>query len=564
GKLEEAERLLSRSLAIRSFASPGSVWEAESLHALGRLTRDAGRTADALGFFRRALDALDAQRAGLGSSDQVRSRLSSSYRDLYDEAIELFVTAGKSDEALEALERSRARSFLDLLARRDLTFASDVPEALRKERQRLQKEEQDLEEERSELDPKDAAAVEAAAVKATRLREESGRLSRRIARGSPRYAALTEPKTLDAEGMRRLLPSGTLWLSYHVTPGGARVFAVTRDAIAVATLPLSGKDLAREVEVFRSLILRGAEESGDDDALAKQARRLTDALLSPVAEPLARAERILVSPDGALRALPFAALSSPDGRARYAVERWPITYAVSATVYGELVARSRRGTAGGRTVAFGGPAYEASPKARPGSGALALYRAGLPPLPNAAEEAESIADLFRPNGVAYVGQEATEERVKAIGRNVRFVHLACHAVQDPRFPIDSGLALAAPREKSRENGLLQVWEVFESVRLDADLVTLSACGSGLGADAGSEGLFGMVRAFQYAGARSVAGALWNVPDRSIGRLMRRFYRGLAAGAPRDEALRAAQLDLLSHDATRAPYYWASLALFGSR
>jgi len=154
--------------------------------------------------------------------------------------------------------------------------------------------------------------------------------------------------------------------------------------------------------------------------------------------------------------------------------------------------------------------------------------------------------------------------VKAIGRNARFVHLACHAVQDSRFPLDAGLALAAPREKSRENGLLQVWEVFESVRLDADLVTLSACGSGLGADAGSEGLFGLVRAFQYAGARSVAGALWNVPDRSIGRLVRRFYRGLAAGAPRDEALRAAQLDLLSDDATKAPYYWASLALFGSR
>src|SRR5258707_9276057 len=85
----------------------------------------------------------------------------------------------------------------------------------------------------------------------------------------------------------------------------------------------------------------------------------------------------------------------------------------------------------------------------------------------------------------------------------------------------------------RDNGLLQAWEIFEQVHIDADLVTLSACETGLGQEIGGEGLIGLTRAFQYAGARSVLASLWNVADESTADLMRRFYGHLKAGLSKD-------------------------------
>jgi CHAT domain-containing protein len=113
------------------------------------------------------------------------------------------------------------------------------------------------------------------------------------------------------------------------------------------------------------------------------------------------------------------------------------------------------------------------------------------------------------------------------------------------------------------------------VRLDADLVVLSACESALGRELSGEGLIGLTRAFQYAGARSVAASLWSVADRATAELMTRFHRHYAAGLPKDEALRAAQIELirgpialdtsngesLKMDAS-APFFWAAFELFG--
>src|SRR6185436_16010655 len=92
----------------------------------------------------------------------------------------------------------------------------------------------------------------------------------------------------------------------------------------------------------------------------------------------------------------------------------------------------------------------------------------------------------------------------------------------------------------RDNGLLQAWEVFEQVRLNADLVVLSACESALGKELGGEGLIGLTRAFQYAGARTVLASLWKISDRTTAELMVRFYKHLKDGMTKDEALRAAQ------------------------
>jgi CHAT domain-containing protein len=131
------------------------------------------------------------------------------------------------------------------------------------------------------------------------------------------------------------------------------------------------------------------------------------------------------------------------------------------------------------------------------------------------------------------------------------------------MPLNSALALTIREDpgEGQDNGLLQAWEIFERMRLDAELVTLSACDSALGREAGGEGLVGLTRAFQYAGARSVVASLWSVADRSTAELMRSFYGQLKAGKSKDEALRAAQMELMRGRFSH-PFYWAGFQLAG--
>lgn len=291
---------------------------------------------------------------------------------------------------------------------------------------------------------------------------------------------------------------------------------------------------------------------------------------------MAAADRVLISPDAALHSLPFGALVRDAGRSggppRYFVEWKPLHTVVSATVYAELKKARRQGKVTDLTLAaWGDPDYPAAtrtPQAEdirsPEIRAVLRRGYGLQPLPASRAEVQAIAKLYSKGARAYLGAEATEERAKALGQGVRYLHFAVHGLLDEQFPLNSALALAIPERpaEGQDNGLLQAWEIFEHVRIDADLVTLSACDTALGKEMGGEGLIGLTRAFQYAGARSVLASLWSVADTSTGELMTGLYGYLKSGSTKDEALRAAQLDLIRSRRFAHPFHWAAFTLTG--
>src|SRR5262249_23452164 len=224
-----------------------------------------------------------------------------------------------------------------------------------------------------------------------------------------------------------------------------------------------------------------------------------------------------------------------------------------------------------RLVAFGDPEYP-KPAGPPhetfaDSEGPSVLRRGLPlePLPATPDENPAIAGPL-PRAPGYLRKEATEECAKEVAPQADLLHFAGHGLIDERFPLDSALALTLPAavQEGRDNGLLQAWEIFEDLRLDAQLVTLSACDTALGREMGGEGILGLTRAFQFAGARSVLASLWSVADVSTAKLMERFYTYLRQGRTKDEALRAAQLDLIhAREGDLAhPYHWAGFALYG--
>jgi CHAT domain-containing protein len=232
-------------------------------------------------------------------------------------------------------------------------------------------------------------------------------------------------------------------------------------------------------------------------------------------------------------------------------------------------------------VAFGDPSL--SPRSPSGEPASDFERSALKmvtdlrPLPAARHEVDRIVALFPGRAEAFVGPRATEERVKGLPSQVRYIHFATHALLDDHSPMDSALILATPGDAQAmpENGLLQAWEVLEQLRLNTDLVVLSACDSGLGRELRGEGLLGLTRAFQHAGARNVLATLWRVGDQPTAALMVRFYRHLKEGAAKDEALRAAQLELIGGPVPvtdrsgrtvnrdlSLPHHWAAFQLHG--
>jgi CHAT domain-containing protein len=403
------------------------------------------------------------------------------------------------------------------------------------------------------------------------IRRRQAAVQEAIRTASPRLAALQYPRPLDVAGVRAVLDPGTVLLSYLVGERGSYLFVLGPADTQFAALPLAvGRDLLRgDVARLRKLLEVPATHSvGRLDA---QARRLSEALLLPAADAIRRAERLLILPDGPLHLLPFAALADPTEQSgeRHLGALRPLHIAASATVFAELK-KDRRERAAARLLAFADPDYSAmasSSQAAASPAELRSARAGgleLRPLPGARREAAAIAAAHAGASRVYLGADATEEKFKQLAGEGTLIHLACHGFADERSPLDSALALAIPErwEAGRENGLLQAWEIFEQVRIDAELVTLSACSSALGKEMSGEGVLGLTRAFQFAGARTVLASLWQVSDASTARLMEVFYRHLAAGQSKDVALQLAQRELMEDPATAHPHHWAAFLLNG--
>lgn len=568
----DGEARARQALAIVHRLAPGSGLEAESLNLLGEALASSGRRAEAVSYFTAAVDALEAQSGRLGGSDEARSSFQARFSVFYANLIELQIEGGDAPAALKTLERWRARMLLIQITERDLAFRADVPATLLRQQRALDREYEKTQGEIARLEATHGPELQALLVRLTRLRGDRSALVGRIVRASPHYASLRYPRPLDLEAARRALDPGTVWLSYFVGEKATFLFVVTPEAegdsegLQILRLPIGRRELAAEAAVFRGLILRGKGHTTVEEALLVQGQKLYDLLIAPAAPWIEGADRILISPDGPLHTLPFAALVRPGEARQFLVDWKPIHTVLSATLYAEL----RRGrpdlpAGSGALVAFADPLVRASEgsKATPDDPPLRRYRAGLPPLPGAREEVRALAALYGNDATIYTGAAATEKRLEHLPVRPRYLHLACHALLDRRFPLDSALALATPAgDDPGDNGMLQAWEILERLRLDVDLVTLSACGTGLGREAAGEGLIGLTRAFQYAGARSVLASLWAVSDRSTAALMKGFYTRLRAGVPKDVALAEAQRELLHGHEFSHPYSWAAFELNG--
>ncbi|RLF26506.1 MAG: hypothetical protein DRN14_06720, partial [Thermoplasmata archaeon] len=291
---------------------------------------------------------------------------------------------------------------------------------------------------------------------------------------------------------------------------------------------------------------------------------------------------LVIIPDGVLNLLPFELLINADTSDGSENMDWAdipflnrtltITYAQSLSTYCYLNNQSKPDSAR-LLLAIGKSDFgEISvDKSKYVSRSIRDASQTLTNLDFVRHEVKEINDLFlgsqisnEPNVVLLVDDEALESRVRNSTLNsYQYIHFATHAIVDNQNSDFSALLLSQTTDSSTEcDGFLYAFEIAD-LNFDADLVTLSACNTGLGKLLPGEGIIGFNRAFFAAGARALCLSLWPVNDESTSIFMREFYRRLLDGMPKAEALQQTKLYMIDSTEFKSPYYWAPFVLFGN-
>jgi CHAT domain-containing protein len=583
--------------------------EAQTLYRIARVERDLGNLTEARARIEAAAAIIETARAQIATQD-LRTSYFGTARQHYDLYIDVLMrlhqrqpSDGHDITAFQTSEHAHARSLLELLTEAKKHIEQGIDPALRDRERMIQARitsiQNQLIQARSPASPdKDRiAALEQDLEKADSEREQ---LEMEIRQKHPRYAELQYPTPLDLSAVQGLLDDQTALLEYALGKDGSFLFVVGRDSLHSFRLPPVGR-IIRDVKTIRAMLHQPPgprlAQNQEFHTYTDAARQLYQVLMAPAATVLAKKRNLLIVPDGVLHYLPFECLltqgvlpGSPTdyGRLAYVVNRWAVSYVPSASVLASLRENRPGQLASGPSkafVAFADPVYKPSAKStKQKVGGRAVNRTeesvsqnplrgvwekatgwAFHRLPNSNYEVTRIARRYKPEDVAvYVRHAASEETVKANEhlRTARRIHFATHGFIDERSPHFSGLVLTLD-DDPKEDGLLQVFEIF-NLKLNADLVVLSACETGLGKEVRGEGLIGLTRAFLYTGTPSVVVSLWQVMDRSTARLMVQFYEQLDLAGDKAEALRRAKQRMIQYkDGFYAhPYYWAPFILVG--
>jgi len=338
------------------------------------------------------------------------------------------------------------------------------------------------------------------------------------------------------------------------------------EAVRLPHLP----DLSQKIADFKRAI-----SLKEDSTYIRLGYELYQALIEPV-EAYLEDEKVLLVPDGILNLLPFDALLSrkvedPDSFTQlpYLLRSYQFSYTPSASLSAYLDVDAEREYP--ETFIAFAPVFSDLSRSQPREG---NRREGWEALPSTKYEVEEIADYLNENrsfwsmftggasAEVFTGHRATEANFKSGAlSDYRYLHLATHAFTSDAQSQRSGIAFFPGGSEGEEDGILYAEEIY-GLDLQNELVVLSACETGTGEVRTGEGIIGLSRAFQYAGAQKLLVSLWNVEDRSTARLMISFYEKLQESRG-PGALQTAKQTLIDTTSYAHPRYWAPFIFIGN-
>jgi len=595
---------LSRTLRYQTL-------ESTILLSIARHDRERGNIVEAIRKVEAALNIIESTRTKVASQG-LRSSYLASKQAFYEFYVDLLMQMHRSQPAggydaaaLHASERARARSLLDILTESRADIREGVDPVLL-ERERLLQQQLSVKSERLTRllgrkhteEQKTAASQELQGV-LTDYRD----IQEQIRARNPRYAALTQPQPLSLKEIQRLLDEDTVLLEYALGEERSYLWAVSTTSIRGFELPRRAEIEGAARRVYELLVEQA------DDLYPEALTKLSQMLLNPAADQLGR-KRLLIVSDGTLQYIPFGALPVPEGRVEISargvsssprlratstplIQDHEIVSLPSASVLGVLRRELGERRPAPKTLAvLADPVFEKNDQrvkatiraqqveeqqqikkdndqtARPSDLQRSTRELGLTRFDRlvlSRREADLIAALAS-RGQLLKAVDFAASRATATSPELgqyRILHFATHSLLNNQQPELSGIVLSLVDEQGwPQDGFLRLYEIY-NLKLEADLVVLSACQTALGKEIKGEGLVGLTRGFMYAGTPRVVASLWKVSDEATAELMKRFYQKmLREGLRPAAALRAAQVSMSKEKPWAPAYFWAGFVLQG--
>jgi CHAT domain-containing protein/Tfp pilus assembly protein PilF len=603
GRFSDADALYRQVLSVKEKAlGPGNPDVAAGLFDLaGVLTREH-KDPEARTDMRRATAILAAQPFwGSDKAARARVREARPFYFGYAALASRLIAAGApdsrelGDEAFEALQWMKASDTAAAVSHMAARFdaGSDALAALLRQQQ-------DAEAKLSAMRAavlrsegmgaeRDAQAVSALRAQVDALGQELQRLDAAVAAQFPAYAELADPRPISVADAQALLAPDEALVVVVSDEAGAVVSVTTRTQGMLRHVDLGAEALGALVKRLRGGLAAAGPGIGEFPASA--AYELYERLLAPVEDKFSNAKEIIFVGDGPLESLPLSVLLTDRPpvdatrdpatlrRLAWFSRRYAVTVLPSVSTLKALRAAARPSQASQPFLGVGDPLLKRHPPVKaaaadPGGvfrdAAEADYLRSLPSLPETASELEAEARMLHAGpGALLLRENATVTAVtRADLSSRRVLAFATHALlADDGDTAEPGLVLTPPAAPSAEDdGLLRA-SVIATLKLDADLVVLSACNTAASdGTPGAEGFSGLAKAFLYAGARALVVSHWSVESDATVDLMGRFFAALTdRGVGRAEAMRRAMLGVLQdpdHPEFAHPFYWAPFVVVG--
>lgn len=568
---------------------------------LGTAYEGLGNHADAEKYFRQALELTEELRSSLTSAQREKFfdvRIGGFYRTApYEGLARVLMRMNMPIEALKSSEHTRARMFAESMSRLSDGQAFDVPDnvlkidrditdrlaALKKSRQQAYEKSNKLQ--IQALEPQIKDLENQLSIHKIMLREKY-----------PLFAATKYPEPMDLS--QTALRDDEWVLSFDVTDPGLIVYLTKSKKLVTATFkPIQRKELDQLVMQFlEPLTIKGDEDvtakiSGFDCTLGK---KLGDILLADILPKLPEGAPLIVVPDDSLGVLPFEMLVLNDGGKVILKEGIP--QVIGAALFGDrngisyyqsITALTLSRTFGkekkkqDKLLVMYDPVFDPSDERLTQMGRVMQKKASdtlprnlmsiknelrieFPRLELTGALGQSLKQMNPRTTDEYAGLEAAKARLfKLPLKDYGSMVLATHGYFGKDLPgvMEPVLVLTLVNQPPDTDGFLRMSEVMSMLRLNAYVVALTACQSGMGQRISGEGAMSMGRAFHYAGAQSVLMSLWSVAEKSSVDLVRSFFRHLGEGKPKLEALQLARTEIRQQGYDH-PFFWAPFILVG--
>ena len=503
---------------------------------LGRLEISRSNCTEAYKWLKQSIEIIERIRGTL-IQEAHKISFQRRYPHVYEDMVSVCFRLDKKNEAFSYTEAGKCRSLLEQMATIKLKpFAELTPPLI----QLLKKEEECLSFLRSFRTPSKMHTLTYQRPSADKIESMFAELEvvyNEIERLDPEYVSLRRGTPLSSGEVQDLLDSqqrSVVIIEYLHDKEELFIFLFRSQGKDFVTklIPISSDELYEYIGVYFDQVVNYPLSLGNQTWI-----EVSKYLIAPIAEYVHRGDILYFVPHGVLHYLPMHCLLN---RVEPIIHRHPVAYCPSASV------------------------LKLCQKRKPGNMKTGLV-VGVSPFK---DESNIISEIFESklgsqNVTRLVGQRISKSQLMRVCRKKDIIHFSCHGYFNNTRPLESGIWLAPEIHRGHVTSeeILTVSDIFD-LRLQANLVTISACETAISQHNPGDELIGLIRACFYAGCPSLVASLWRVDAQSTKNLMVEFYRNVFKPMNKVDALQKAQIKIMETQGFQHPYYWAPFILLG--